>query len=250
MGSIHEKMLDDGAPTVAAHTAPAKASKKADNERPKHVHPKRFHTEVSMDQDNRRVCQVVQSEPATYLYGCPLCALEDAERKSGEPLVKEEDFDKTIFLVPHLDFSREVCSLYIQKRYPGAVILSAIQPEVLAAVRDVQIVIVTRKPRKNAIELAPSHETLLNAKEEWIQKPVPVADFLDEVTESAPLLVSDGVSTTSATMFSGASIDLDVLKSRMCDLAAPFFYIADYVRGGGQGPHPSPIQRVFELRAL
>lgn len=250
MVSLADKMMDEGAPAKPVAAVKASATKLPVG-RPQHVHPAVIQEEVYWEETpngQMRRARQVTAPPAVYLHTCKACQLEDAERRDAEPQISPEEFDNTLFLIPAADYSREVCTKYMQKRYPGATVMTYMQPEILSAFPNAQIVVVTRKP--GPLGLGPAAKTVLNPKEELVQLAIPAEEYLHEVVESAPIKVSDGVLVSMGTMFTHGRLDLARFSLRLGEVAAPCFFIADFKRGGGQGSEDVPVQRIFELRSL
>lgn len=237
--------VDAQAPAKAAEAVARKRAPKADPT--VHMHGTGQREEHWTDEDGRRRARPAKGRVPTYVFNCKACQAADAKRMAAPPtLVTEDDFANTVFLIPENSNDAKVVNLYLKQRYPGQELfcIDTIRPERLALRPGSQVVVMTRRPLPgkatvgNMFKIGEDKEGLIT------ELPVPVETHLPEVFESAPVLVSDCVVSSAATMMEDATVDISELKDRLGELAAPRNYIAAYQRVIGSD------EVVFTLRSL
>lgn len=238
---LKEEMLKD----VGDAAKPVVAVKKTDG-KVEHVHPSGFVEIATHDGDgHRRLTQVPGRKPA-YINTCKACFAEDIARREAAPTLTEKELENTIFLVPERDFDQALVRLYLERRYADVAItaMSDIRPERMATWPGSQVVVVTRRVAPGRKALGGKFELKENKKDEMVEVPIPMENHLPEVFESAPVVVSECVQSSVATMFADASVDVTEFRTRLAELCAPVFTIAQYQRVVG-----SP-ERVFSMRVV
>lgn len=246
---LKEDMEGDLALASAAATGKAKPSvrKRVELEptTPKHMHGEGALCEVAyFDDDNRRRVRVERARVPPYVFNCKACIAEDKARMEAPP--EDIDFDSTIFLIPESAPDATIAQVYLAKRYPGVELaaLSTIRPARLAIRKGAQLVVVTRRALPGKPCVGPMTRLIEDKRGDMVETPVPPEEHLAEIVESAPIVVDDCVKSTAATMFSDAVVDLTELNLRLCDVASPRYYIAQYQRT------PGSDELVFTMRAL
>lgn len=160
-----------------------------------------------------------------YQFSCKACLLEDTLRRTAPEDYSDEDFANTLFLTPEDDFDGGLCKLYIANKYGDlAQVTTELRPERMATWRGGRVVVVTRRalPGKT---VGPRSRMEENKHGELVEMTVPISEYLPEVWESAPVVVSDVVAATAATMLSDAIVDLGELHDILCELAAPRYIV-------------------------
>lgn len=167
-----------------------------------HVHPK----------DARRA--------VVYSAACPACQLDDAKRRNAtEPQIPEDDLYKTIFLIPDYAPERQIASLYVQRRYPGAVnVGSSINFKLVPQMPDIIIVVVARRPQPGHT-LTPHLRQQLRADNKWEDVVVPHDELIPEVLESAPIVVGDTVKVSAISLITEQEVDVSELVDRLAEVS-------------------------------
>lgn len=174
-------------------------------------------THIGHNVDRRR--------PIVYSAACPACQLDDkARREATEPQVAQEDLYRTIFLIPDYAPERQIASLYIQRRYPGAVnVGSSLNYRLVPQMPEIQIVVVARRPLPGSL-VTPHLTKLLRADNKWEDVAVPLDDLVPEVLESAPILVGDTVKVSPSSLIMEQAVDVSELVERLCE-ASPGYRV-------------------------
>lgn len=245
---LKEEMTADVDAQAPAKSLDAVARKRAPKADPNvHNHGTGKREEHWTDEDGRRRSRPAQGRVPTYMFNCKACQTADAKRMAAPPVLStDDDFENTVFMIPENANDAKVIGLYLKQRYPGKELftIDTIRPERLALRPGSQVVVLVRRPLPgqarvgNMFKIGEDKEGLIT------ELPVPLETHLPEVCESAPVLVSECVSSSAATMMEDATIDITELKDRLGELAAPRNYIAAYQRVIGSD------EVVFTLRQL
>lgn len=243
MGLKEEMTADIDA--LAVTKPVGKATKKA-NDPTVHTHGDGRCEEQWTDDEGRRRTRPAQGRIPSYVFNCKACMAEDAKRMAAPPVITEDDLEHVVFLIPERVYDSRVVRAYLSKRYPGMELLamSDIRPARLAMHKGARIVVVNRRYLPGNSVLGPQ---IIQAEDRHggvVETPVDPAQYIGEVVESAPLDVSECVMSSQGSMFSDATVDLKELCLRLCDLAAPTNYIAQYKRIVGSD------EQMFTMRTL
>ena len=190
-----------------------------------HKHPRGVRDEITgFDDLGRRIIQQVQDRVPTYVFNCKACQAEDRARMEAPPTLKPRDYEVTLFLVPESEYDNSVCRAYLAKRYPEleqsqASIVSAFHAEKLTYVKGAQMIVVTRRPKSLR---GPGLRRIKDDENKWIDVPVPPETYIDDVIESAPLVIDECLDVKPATMFSEQSVDMTELVARLAERAFPY----------------------------
>ncbi len=214
------------------------------NEPLRHEHGNGMREQPYLDDDGRRRVTLVQGRVPKYLANCKACVAEDVKRMAAD--APEHDFDSTVFLIPELAPDSNLATAYLAKRYPGIEVaaLSTIRPARLAVRKGASVVVVTRRVLKGQRFVGSSVRVVEDKRGELIEQQVPIEEYLPEIVESAPVVVDDCVTSTAATMFSDAQVDLGELSAQLSDHAAPRYTVVQYQR------LPGSDEVVFTMRLL
>lgn len=241
---IKEEMEGDLADSVGKGPKVSVRKKTVETDPTKHEHGSGICDQAYFDDEGRRRITRVQGRIPKYQANCKACQAEDKKRAEAQP--PEHDFDSTVFLIPEYSPDSDLAKLYLSKRYPGVELaaLPTIRPNRLAVRKGCSVVVVTRRPQPGQHHFGPSRRLIEDKRGEMVETPVPLEEHLAEIHESAPLSVDDCVTTTAATMFSDASVDLAELASQLSDLAAPSYRIEQYTRVPGSDEVVFTMRRV------
>jgi len=193
-----------------------------------HKHPSPIVERILGHSDEgRRIIAPVQGRTATYIFSCKACQAEDKERMAG-PALTEEQLANTMFLVPEDTYDQSVCKAYLEKRFGSLDTLHIVpqfNAEKLSYVKGSQIVVVTRRGLNNKSP-GPSGKRIKDAEDKWVEIKIDPSEYLHEVVESSPVIVSECIEETTATMFTDRSTDMTELVARLAERAAPPHRIA------------------------
>lgn len=175
----------------------------------------------------RRSTYVPTPKPK-YVFNCPGCIHADKERMAAPPTLKEEDFARTVFLLPESAYDSKVARAYLYARYGDSPV--NLGPSVnlsrVTAVRGAQIIVINRR-RFDGKACGPADRRELDDEKKWASIAVPAETYVDEIVESAPVIIGDLVEETPQTMFSAeAPQDLAAIVDHLSQLVAPRYYIA------------------------
>lgn len=242
---LKEEMTADLDPKVlekaTAASATSKTKRVADSV---HQHGNGRVEEAWIDEDGRRRTRPAQGPIPKYVFSCKACIAEDAKRMAAPSSLTEDDMENVVFLIPERNYDATVAQAYLAKRYPGMSLFatSTIRPARLALHKGAKIVVVNRRPVPGTSMVGPSSIQTEDRHGTAIEKPVPPSDYLNEVVESEPITVSDALAAAPGSMFADQSIDLTELCLRLCELAQPTCFIAQYRRTVGSD------EQVFTMR--
>lgn len=190
---------------------------------PQHKHPSGVRDQaVGFDDQGRRVIREVQARVPTYIFSCKGCIAEDKARMSAPTTLTEEQIEKTLFLIPEGDYDQQVVREYLKIRYPEAQnVVAMFHAERLSYIKGAQIVVVTRRG-KNGGHPGPSWRRQKDVEDVWKETKIPPETYLDEVVESAPVVVAQCMDVSPANMFSDQQVDMSELVVRLTELAMPY----------------------------
>lgn len=236
--------LDAQAPRKSAEAALRRKAPKVDPTI--HVHGDGRCEEPWIDEDGRRRNRPAQGRVPKYVFSCKACQAEDKARMAAAPTLTEDEFESTVFLVPENASDAKVVTEYLKKRYPGQELFTTdtIRPARLALRPGAQVVVLVRRPLPGQPHVGANFRQVEDKDGRQVEQPIPPAEHIPEVFESTPVVVSECVNATNATMFEDATIDISEFKARLGDLAMPRQYIAEYQRVVGSD------EVVFTLRSL
>lgn len=236
--------LDAQAPRKAAEAVARKKLPKADPT--VHDHGNGRCEEHWTDEDGRRRTRPAQGRIPKYVFNCKACQAEDKARMAAAPTLTEDDFESTVFLVPESSSDAKVVNEYLKKRYPGQSLFATdtIRPARLALRPGAQVVVIVRRALPGHVHVGANFRHVEDKDGRQVEQPIPPVEHIAEIVESAPVLVSECVNSTGATMFEDATIDISEFKARLGEHAAPRGYIAEYQRVVGSD------EVVFTLRSL
>lgn len=157
-----------------------------------------------------------------YWFQCRACREADAKRTAkGVKQVAEEDYDRTIFLIPDNEFDAAVCRVYIDDKYPYAKWVTGKFD--LAKLGgwgpDDQVVVIRRDPWPR--EPAAGFKRMKEDDVVWHEQ-LPHAQFVGEVVEMEALNVRECIRISPATRFAkSAKADDSKLLTRLTELWPP-----------------------------
>lgn len=236
--------IDGQAKSKAADRVTARKAPKVDPT--VHTHGNGACYEPYTDEDGRRRTRPVQGRIPKYVFSCKACQAEDAKRLAAPATLSEEEAEDTVFLIPENSTDGKIARAYLEQRYPQRELfaLDTIRPERLALRPGSRVVVLSRR-------VLPGNKTVGSSIKQGEDKDgnvvdihVPPETHIAEIVESAPIVVSDCVASTSATMFEDATIDISELRDRLSEHALPRHFIASYQRVLGSD------EVVFTLRSL
>jgi hypothetical protein len=176
--------------------------------RPERVAPT---THVGHDADRRRKMH--------YVANCSACQLADKARRVGGPHIPDEDLYRTIFLIPDFAPERRIAEIYIQRNYPAAQnIGSSLNYQLVPQMPEIQIVVVCRRPEPG--HALRSHVIKrLREDNKWEEVQVPPEDLVDQVLESAPILVGESVHVSPMSLTTHTMVDTNELVERLAEVS-------------------------------
>lgn len=155
-----------------------------------------------------------------YWYQCRACREADKARSDKKvKQVGEEDYDRTIFLIPDNEFDAAVCREYMREKYPHAKwITSSIDLAKLGGWgSDDQVIVIRRDPWPK--ECAAHFRRMKDDDVVWHEQiPPDSPQFVSEVVEMAVLNVRECIYISPATRFSKSKPDDSNLISRLTEL--------------------------------
>lgn len=190
---------------------------------PEHEHPRGVVDVITgVDDQGRRVIGSVPARVPKYKFDCPRCVWEDEKRMNEPPTLTEEELETTLFLVPEPKYDIDVCRAYVAKRYPGKRnVTSSFNAERLSYVRAAQIVVISRRGA-NGQPVGPGSKRQKDEEGKFVDFPVPPETYLNEVVESAPIVVAECMDVIAATMLSEGSVDMRELVARLHEHTVPY----------------------------
>lgn len=220
---ISDLIAEDSAPAPDVLTVdkPLIAKAKPSAAPTRHEHPPVHHTVVDDVIDGgRRITRTQERDRSVYFAGCRLCQLQDRERMQTEP--PPIDFERTLFFVPETDYDQQIARAYILHRYGEEAqnIVHAFNAEKLTYVRGAQIIVVVRRALPGKM-LGKREKRIKDEEGKWDDQPVPPETYLNEIVESAPIIVEDVVRVTKADMYNEGSVDMSELIERLGELVFP-----------------------------
>lgn len=188
---------------------------------PRHVHPQGVREVVlGYDPDSgKRIIGVVQDRVGTYVSTCKAC-IEADQTRMREPSTLL-NIGTTMFLVPEPEYDGMVARAYLKVRYPDAEnIVHAFNAEKLSYVKGSQVVVITRRGKNG--RPGPRYKRTKDDEGTFYDAPIPPEEYLHEVVESDPVIVSECIDVTPATMYADQSADFSELVARIAERATPF----------------------------
>lgn len=191
--------------------------------KPPHAHPTGVRDEVvGVDEQGRRQIRQISARTPKYVFNCAGCVAEDKARMAAPPTLTAAELESTLFLVPETDYDREICRIYVQQRYPAAKSVShQVHAEKLSYVKDARIVVITRRGLDGKLP-GVGWKRMKDEEGKFDDFKVPPETYLNEVVESAPIVVAECMDVVPATMFSEGSVNMTELAARLAEHAAPY----------------------------
>lgn len=188
-----------------------------------HTHVGGWRDEIyGIDEQGRRQIRSVLARTPLYVHSCKTCQAEDKARMAAPPTLTDAEIDNTLFLIPESDYDRDVARAYLSNRYPNARSVShQFHAEKLTYVQGARIVVCTRR----GIDGKPSGPAWKRRKDEegkFEDFKIPADTYVNEIVESAPIVVAECMDVVPATMFSEGSVDMTELAARLAEHAYPY----------------------------
>lgn len=172
--------------------------------------------------------QHIHPDGRLYFNQCRACREEDRARSGlDNPHIKDEDIERTTFLIPHSDHDGAVCRAYLDAKYPEErpgtrYVGSTLDTEKLGGwVEGEQLVIV----RIDTWPKPPSAGTARKKDQEdkWETVTIPYEDLIHEVVESAPIEVRKIMTVNKADRFTKSTYNKQPFYDRLSELMpAPY----------------------------
>jgi len=170
----------------------------------------------------RVAVRVIHDRTPTYIFSCKGCIADDKKRMDAPPTLNEVALDKTLFLIPETEYDQAICRVYLKTRYPEATnIVAQFNAERLSYVKGAQIVVITRRGKNGGMP-GPGTRRQKDAEDVWKESKIPPETYLDELVESAPILVEECMNVVPANMFSDQDVDMRELIARLSERAYPY----------------------------
>lgn len=166
---------------------------------------------------------------APYLSYCKACQQDDLKRQAEIRTLTDDEIDNTIFLVPPDGDDYMLAVDYLKTRYGDELIVSSdILPMRLAVHTSARVVVVTRRVAGGNKTYGSRYETIEDKKGNPVQVFVPFEKHYNEVFESKPINVSECVTGNAASYTEDGHVDVSELHRRLCEAAAPRYYVVSY----------------------